>query len=211
MIDEHSTRGNSGRPDDFERQLLARLYRWDCPGPEELSDFFLGSLPDKQCAAIDAHLEQCLLCRQEINYLRKFLALDGPLQQFSGKEVGPVLYVARRLFAPERMIQPAVRGDEMPLQELRFIGEGQDAEELRLFLGVGKKRDYYLLEAQFVASNEAKDLVNAVVELWQEGSLLDTTTVDELGTFSFQLKRLSSIMLRITTPSGSMLVSRVTF
>src|SRR3712207_3339421 len=54
----------------FERQVRARLYRWDCPPPQQLADYHFGRVPPDDDRAIRRHLERCALCAAEVEDLR---------------------------------------------------------------------------------------------------------------------------------------------
>jgi hypothetical protein len=60
----------------FEQSLRSGLYRFECPAPDKLGDYFLGTLemPDRQ--DIQDHLNDCPLCQRELEDLQAFFALD---------------------------------------------------------------------------------------------------------------------------------------
>lgn len=74
-------------PDDhlfaaIEQQLAAELYRFSCPGAEELLNYRWGLLVDEQFLALQEHLRHCPHCAQDV------AAFSGPpTQEMPEKEV----------------------------------------------------------------------------------------------------------------------------
>ena len=58
----------------FSHTLTTRLYRWDCPPTQEISDFAAGWLTGKQRRAVSMHLRRCPRCTEEFELSRQFLA-----------------------------------------------------------------------------------------------------------------------------------------
>ncbi len=56
------------------RMLTHHLYRWDCPSPQEISDYAAGWLTGKRRRTIGAHLRRCPRCAEELQASLQFLA-----------------------------------------------------------------------------------------------------------------------------------------
>jgi anti-sigma factor RsiW len=63
----------------LDRQLVRRLYRWDCPSSQELGEYQLGLLDAIQLDVVRLHLLTCQHCTAEIAALTEFLANDPRL------------------------------------------------------------------------------------------------------------------------------------
>jgi anti-sigma factor RsiW len=57
----------------FAHTLSARLYRWECPTTQEISDYVAGFLSGKRKREISAHLRRCPRCAEEVEISRQFL------------------------------------------------------------------------------------------------------------------------------------------
>jgi len=86
----------------FISALTSRLYRWDCPQTQEISDYAAGWLRGKRRRALTLHLRRCPRCAEELEISRQFLTpTPGPLA------------TRPRLIAqlvPRRTIGPALAG-----------------------------------------------------------------------------------------------------
>lgn len=54
--------------------LTSRLYRWDCPNTQEISDYAAGWLRGKRRRALTLHVKRCPRCAEELEISRQFLA-----------------------------------------------------------------------------------------------------------------------------------------
>lgn len=54
--------------------LISRLYRWDCPNTQEISDYAAGWLRGKRRRALTLHVRRCPRCAEELEISRQFLA-----------------------------------------------------------------------------------------------------------------------------------------
>ena len=59
-------RSRARRLAGFQKQLVGRLYRADCPPSLELDLYELGQLPPQRRAELAAHIERCPYCSQEL-------------------------------------------------------------------------------------------------------------------------------------------------
>src|SRR5579885_887350 len=54
--------------------LTSRLYRWDCPTTQEISDYAAGWLRGKRRRALTLHVRRCPRCAEELEISRQFVA-----------------------------------------------------------------------------------------------------------------------------------------
>lgn len=66
---------------ELESLLSSKLYRWDCPPSEVLGEYQLGMLSREMTAAVQHHLDICVLCAGEVATLTGFLANDPQLEE----------------------------------------------------------------------------------------------------------------------------------
>ncbi len=73
MTNDTYTSDPDDENDRFEHWLQSQLNRWDCPDPDTLGDYYLGHLPVYQQGMIEAHLRECVRCREELALLADFI------------------------------------------------------------------------------------------------------------------------------------------
>ncbi|MCB8980588.1 MAG: hypothetical protein H6657_24525 [Ardenticatenaceae bacterium] len=195
--------------DQFSQRLQARLYRWDCPTPDELGNYELGYLNKNDNLRIALHLETCLLCREEINVLQKFSQeTDIPTDVESKKQ--PIIFYPSYVRKSNAFLQRgSVRGDTEGPQRFTFATE-DSRQEIILFLGLHKTATGYVLNGQF-EMNESNEslLVTALVEIWQEDHLSATAIVDEFGTFACALTQNQPFTLRLQLPNDGQMFGKI--
>ncbi len=102
----------------LEGSLKVRLFRCDCPDPQQLGEYHLNLLPASQMSEIRQHLKRCPHCAEELSRLETFMApglferarvviakllSGGPSASFQpaagvrGEERGPRIYLAGNL------------------------------------------------------------------------------------------------------------------
>jgi hypothetical protein len=62
----------------IERKLISKLYRWNCPSNQVLSEYHLGLLSQQLTTQVKDHLNMCVLCAAEMAILIDFLT-SNPL------------------------------------------------------------------------------------------------------------------------------------
>ncbi|HLZ56651.1 MAG TPA: hypothetical protein VKR06_06860 [Ktedonosporobacter sp.] len=69
----------------IELRLTSRLYRWDCPPHRVLGEYHLGLLDKERASEVKKHLDECVLCAEELATFVQLLAdthelaaIDGP-------------------------------------------------------------------------------------------------------------------------------------
>lgn len=103
--------------DALEHALTKQLYRAPCPDPQVLGDFQLGTLQVGR-EEVQAHLEVCSRCREELATLERFLRIrDRPDLRVLLAEAWPALRVA------EPGLAYAVRGSPQMTSATYRAGE----------------------------------------------------------------------------------------
>ncbi len=62
----------------LQDRLMAQLYRFDCPSPEALGEYYLGVLSGDEAATVAWHLAECPRCAGEMAQLEGYLADLAP-------------------------------------------------------------------------------------------------------------------------------------
>ncbi len=190
------------RAKQIELLLRQNLLRSDCPTPARLREYHLGLLTATEERVILRHLEQCALCKAEIEDLRLFLSVDEPVQPVP---VAP----------PPRQSQPR-RGTiiarllpQLPALALRGSGSNPltaEANGATIFLDIQPTNDGRVtINGQLVAE-EQEHWNGALVELWQAGALQATASLDDLGSFFCGPIIPGQSELRITPEQGTAIV-----
>lgn len=161
---------------DLQGRLQERLYRLFCPSSDELAAFFQGQMIPLEQARLEAHLSDCLHCRDELALLRQFTSAP-----FIPASVIP----QRRVIAQPQRSNPPSNGESSvyragSLQITLNIEQQQGARLVRLRGAVrGSKRGT-------TASLISNGRVVRATALTDHGSFV----LDELapGNFSLSLR-----------------------
>jgi hypothetical protein len=164
----------------FEDRLAAALFRITCPDAIELGEYHLGMMAGRQAEEIAHHLQTCPHCKRELAQLAHYLDQVSPDLDYTLAERIKI-WIAERIpdtTSSEAALSPAfaVRGGENgPLMfeagDAQLTIEIQDDPEKpgqKSILGLVLGSDEPALQAH----------------LWQEGLLVKTVNVDELGNFT---------------------------
>ena len=92
-----------------------------CPSREELSDFLVGNLPDRQFDTVDSHVDQCSLCQETVQNLDSTLNSPLELNHELPNDNTVSSLIAELEELPHRANQPEQIG---PYQLKRMLGEG---------------------------------------------------------------------------------------
>jgi hypothetical protein len=187
----------------FQGVVTAGLFRLRCPSPVKLGEYHLGLLPDDTREAIERHLAECPHCTAEMAQLQGYLhrlapdleprreAQPRPQPAQPGSSLLDEL-VARLL---PRTLAPALRGEAQgPLvaeaEGITLVLDLQPADEGRLTI-VGQ-----------LAAEDQDRWVGARAELRRANDLEQSTTVDDLGAFRFELVLPGLIDLHVAPQTG---------
>lgn len=203
----------------FERLLLKRFYRFDCPSPDDLGDFFMDLLPVSKKKEIHKHLEYCLFCREELKVLEELLKVkDKPeIEKTPHLSLKKLLKKAGDCINQIIQIQPVPLGALRGLhQDLPCRGEVESIDgkpkKLELYWGIEKQEKSNQIQVQCLSEDdEGLSLVNSLVEVWQENNLIATTTIDTFYTFRFNAGELLPMIIRITNKNKILYKFKVLF
>lgn len=167
--------------DFIEKNLSSNLYRITCPSSIVLGEYHLKMLPNEKTKAIQQHLVTCPHCSQELTQLKNYLSELAPELDYTFEERVKI-FIARML--PGGLVGNSVGS---PAFALRGEADGP------LMFEAG---NYQLtLEIQDDPANPGTRTILGLViggadllkrvELWQEGQVIQETTIDELGNFVF--------------------------
>jgi hypothetical protein len=206
----------------LHERLLLRLYRSDCPEPTQLMLYFEQVLPIEEVYSINAHLQTCRLCSEEVAEMRAGIANFIPFPEAPISPLERVAQTLRRLVA-QPVIQPAlVRRSPIPWP--RYY----QAEDLLLTLHLSRSSDdQMMLLGIFVddAKDQLKAMEGSLVEIYQlahEAISAETTppeipaeepflstSVDQKGHFSFSSLREGMYTIRVYLPDTELLIEQV--
>jgi hypothetical protein len=185
-----------------ERTLRSSLFRWDCPSPQLLAEYHLGSIAADQQRAIARHLEQCVRCTEEIGELVLFMRDETPIVEPSVP--APTRRPPSRGWSLGRLLPraPALALRGGAAEPLMFEADGGVA----IFLEVRPAGERQAeLHGQLVADDQ-DSWVGALVEIRQAGALRATATIDDLGTFQMPALPMLPSELRLMRADGQALL-----
>jgi hypothetical protein len=167
----------------MEDELIAALYRVNCPDSVELGEYQLGLAEESQLSLIKHHLTECPYCAREVAQLEAFMAQVEPDLEYTIVERIKV-WIAR--LVPE---SDAGDGAGQPVASHAFALRGEsdgpiqyEAGEARLTIDIqedpqrpGRKSLFGLIMGIDPAGGQA--------HLWKDGNLVTTAAIDNLGNF----------------------------
>lgn len=164
----------------FEHTLKARLYRSDCPTPQELGDYHLGLTGAAEARRVAGHLEECVRCRAEVEELREFL-VTGAMPRTSPRPepARPAWPSLGELIA--RVLPRA------PALAARGAGGGPliaQADGATLILDVQPADDGQVALIGQLVTDDQDRWTGALVTLRQAGAVRTTAILDDIGGFS---------------------------
>jgi hypothetical protein len=180
----------------FQKRLKARLYRSTCPSSRELGEYFLRMLPPSRTLIVAQHLRECPHCENEISNLGEFLETDfrqpEPLQ--------PI----KKLFA-HLMSSAAGAGSLQTIPALRGLAKDLPIFEaegivITIDLQAGPGGQVSILGQ--VAADDQDQWTGARVQLDQAYITSLTTTLDDLGAFTFESLYPGSMQITVTSHHG---------
>lgn len=182
-----------------QNQLLAQLYRVECPSSLELGEYHIGLLAPERVVAVEQHLTHCLHCAREVQTVQNYLqtlapsAKPVPAPAFTGQSLGQTLgqklgkWVATLV---DRLASDELEGGSLPA----FASLRGDQEEQAVYkaghvqIVIELQRDSsqpdHKLLLGLVLGIGADQTVEAYLE--QAGQALGSAPVDELGNFVFE-------------------------
>lgn len=183
-----------------------QLSRRDCPPAQRLGEYHLALVGQSEERTIARHVEQCAYCQAELEELRVFLS---PAPQ-PAVQPAPQPRPRRRLGELIAQLLPPTEARTRPAFALRggattgpLIAE---VEGITIVLDVQPSPDGRVIVLGQLVADDLDSWIGALVELRQDGTLLLTTTVDDLCSFSCERVPPGQTSLRITSEHGRSLV-----
>lgn len=190
-------------------QSLARVRRFDCPPAPELANYHLGLVSGSEERKIIRHIEQCALCTTELEDLRVFLSQDElPDQPVPSAQVvtPPATAPAPRPRFGELVARLVPRAAGLSLRGAAAGPIMAEASNTTLVIDVQPITSEQVAIMGQVVAEDYEMWTGALVELRQHNQLQGTTTVDDLGSFTFAEIRAEPITLRVTPEHGPSIV-----
>ncbi len=194
----------------IDLQLTNKLYRWDCPPTQVLGEYQLALLSAFQATQVQSHLLYCLRCSAEVAALTEFLANDPVLVAQPAavrpavKYHQPVQEVlrtldqwrehavegARRIAASLVLPQPRLAFQRDVAAQVASWPRNYTAEDVNISLQVEQmiqRRDSLQIIGFVKRSGATLEALEgtSVSLLSQDGTLVSTEQIDELGNFVF--------------------------
>jgi hypothetical protein len=181
-------------------RVKSRLYRITCPSPLELGEYHLRILPSPQVLVIAQHVRECPHCEAEVAQLESYLSdLTVPTSYLQKIKVLVAQLISQggsdqKSGAPSMTPTLAgLRGEEdepfiYQADNVRIMIEVQDDVEqmgLKTLLGL-------------VTGLESN---NFTIQVSQEGQVIATSSVDEIGNFMISHLEPSDYALILTGPN----------
>lgn len=184
---------------EIEQTLHHRLHRFDCPPSQQLGDYHLGLVDRALDRSIMLHLEQCSLCKAEIEELRLFLAAAEPSK--IRMVAGPVLQPRRPTFG-ELIARLLPRTAPLTMRGVAPTTTTAEAGSATIVLDTQPTTAGRITLQGQVLDDQQERWVGALVELRQSGVLQATATLDDLGGFQCGPLKPDPLELRLTPRQG---------
>lgn len=187
----------------FEQALGARLFRYDCPPVQALSDFHWGLLAAEPADAVAAHVQRCPACSVELAELRQNLA-DTAASQV------PTAPPARTRWPSLRTLQ-ARSSASGPVLALRGSSDQPilaTAGPHTLFLALQPEGDQGLALAGQLLAQPAEPWQSGLVEVRQAGAVRYVAVLEPHGGFQCSLPTREPVELRFVAEGEPVIVFR---
>jgi hypothetical protein len=189
-------------------RLAARLYRLDCPTPQELGEYQLGILAQPQAAAVAAHLAECPHCMGEVAQLQGYLADLSADLELSIVERARVL-VARLIGGGSSSGSPSlapamagIRGGE----PAAYVYQAGDLQVTLMVEPADEQPDQRMLLGLIAGT----DSTNWQARLWQAERLVASAPVDADGNFILASLAPASYELTLHGPDLEIYIQELT-
>ncbi len=192
----------------FELSLKARLFRIECPKPDELGDYQLARISGERIQAIEAHLTRCPHCRSELEEIRTFLREEiasPPTRRPVPRRVENDRRPSRNWLQTLATLLPPVPQAVLRGASNERIIRAQTEDGTMVRLAAHVEDDRVVVQGQILGDPAV--WVGALVEVRQADHLRVITTVLESGQFRFELASTDDLIrLKISSATGSMIV-----
>ena len=102
----------------LERVLHKTLYRFDCPAPEALRDYYWDDLATGDRAQLERHLATCLHCTDDLAELQTLMAVDDITAAIT---VDADDGVAHRTFDPSGFVDDITEQIQRAAEQIRYV------------------------------------------------------------------------------------------
>ena len=192
---------SSGRNDEIDlfEQLQPFLLRAMCPTMDELGDFILNQIEERErLAIIDKHVINCHRCQTDIARIELFLAEDiGPVR---GSTLDKEDLVSPNATLPISISSPTghFRGGQEEIRQLMYELEIEENQiDLTIFLAIQQVDDRMRIQGMLLSDAEFHPLFSgAIVEVSQQKSFEAVTAIED-GAFECQLTNYASFSFRL--------------
>ena len=180
----------------LEAELRRNLYRWDCPSPQQLGNYFLNRLSTPDADAVARHLTVCPHCQAELKTLQTFMELEVRPEAQPPVSSIPAR-VKRTLLRPTPQPNVVVRGGS------DLFNQTVSGVDFTLFLEAQRHNVGVTLNGQVVALDpqEQSMWIGALIEVVQDQQLQATGVLDEMGEFLLTGLQSGAAEIRITNPT----------
>lgn len=161
--------------ENTQNRLKSRLFRAACPPSLELAEFHLRTLPAPQMLTVSAHVRGCPHCAREIAELGEFMGTDTVPQEATLLEQAQV-FMARLVDASPAFgtLRGESRSVTLEVEGAVITFETQSAPNGKVAV-LGQ-----------IAAEEQDAWTGAIVTLQQTDAPRQTTSVNDLGAFTFE-------------------------
>ncbi len=184
----------------FAGAIKNTLHRYDCPTPDQLVDFHLREMTRGEGESVEAHLNICASCRNEVALFASLVNMDAsvPVEQPPALSL-PRLPRLREIVATllPRPMTPALRGTETNKMTAQ-------ADGVTVFLEVEALPDGFTLTGQLLDADQ-EQWNDALVEVRCNGDLAQTVKLDDMGEFRCVGLPAGTAALRIVAENGRIL------
>jgi|HigsolmetaAR201D_1030396.scaffolds.fasta_scaffold17134_2 uncharacterized protein with PIN domain len=184
----------------FERELVHRFYRWDCPEARFLVEYHLQLLDLELFRQMTAHLAMCPRCTAELVQVRRWSAADPPAAD-TDLPTPSALPSPRRHEQTLRLL-PREQATLLRSNEPRFA----EAEGVHMVFELQTTPlGLLMINGQLIIDDQAA-WMGALLELRQADQLRATALLDEEGRWSCGPLPDLPVELRITNELGHVIV-----
>lgn len=178
-----------------QRRLQRRLYRFECPAPQQLGEYDLDLLSPAERLRIARHVVDCPRCADELAILRAFLAAPE-VPRLLGLPARLRELVAALLPAPAAGALAGVRGALDQATRTYAAGDYRLSIDLA---AEGKPARAVVLTGLIWREGDTPEAVgNGAAALVREERTVHTTGIDDLGNFAFEGVRPGVYRLELT-------------
>ena len=189
----------------IEMALNQQLFRQDCPPPHKLTDYFIRIVSAEDREKIDEHLRRCVSCREELETLARFME-DDDQQHIARTEEGKIIRPPVDYFVASLDVHQAdkqARGNQPGKEKRQMRAHTNGIDVLLDFQGVASGT---AIEGTIIDFDDSRDWTGSLVEFRKEDAVNTTCLIDDLGTFRCQLTDVGTYTMRISSPTGGIVV-----